>query len=222
MTIKEKDKILGELGDLAEMDKFSYQQWNDRGLNPSDDDVIKYMNDRLNLCLAEIILELCKHTTKEKRIKSILVTGLKRFKRIDLDTEEAEFVADYFDLISKIIGIKVSNEIMKWLYGPFVFYFLKVAHFFKKESKIVYQKQQPCSKCGNVIVFTVKKESSEGAGKWIIGKCTNCQEYNLIESFTNSISVTYTNFYPEEYLSKQEYSSENANQRLEQKKYWGK
>lgn len=222
MSLKEKDKILDELGELAEMDKFSYEKWYDRGLNPSDDDVIKYMNDRLNLCLAEIILEISKDTIKEKYIRRTLITGLRRIRRIDLDTEEAEFIADYFDLISKIIGFKIANEIMKWLYGPFVFYLLKIGGFFKRKDKILYQKQQPCSKCGNAIVLAVKKEGGENTGNWIIGKCTNCHEYNLIESFPNSKSVTFTDFYPEEYLSKQEYSLENAKQRLEQIKYWRK
>lgn len=84
--LESADKILDELGQLAEYDKFAYERWNERGLHPSDEDVIKYMNDRLNLCIAELILAIENGAVKWQ-IRKILKKGLSRYRRIDLDTE---------------------------------------------------------------------------------------------------------------------------------------
>ena len=42
--MEEKEKILEQFAELIEKDKFSTEEWNKRGLNPSDDDVMAYMN----------------------------------------------------------------------------------------------------------------------------------------------------------------------------------
>jgi predicted ATP-dependent serine protease len=62
-----------------------------------------------------------------------------------------------------------------------------------------------------------KKESD-----WIIGKCMTCNEYNFMESFSNAKKTSFSNFYPKENLSKEEFSEEQAKTRLEQVKYWRK
>ena len=88
-----KEKILNQFAELVEKDKFSTEEWNKRGLNPSDENVIAYMNSRLEIVMAELILAVDKNSSK-RTLKKILKKGLARYRRIDLDTEEAQFPSD--------------------------------------------------------------------------------------------------------------------------------
>ena len=99
-----KEKILNQFAELVEKDKFSTEEWNKRGLNPSDENVIAYMNSRLEIVMAELILAVDKNSSK-RTLKKILKKGLARYRRIDLDTEEAEFIVDYFELFAHILEI---------------------------------------------------------------------------------------------------------------------
>ncbi len=215
-----KEKILDQFAELVQKDKFSTEEWNKRGLNPSDDNVIAYMNGRLELVMAELILAVDINSSK-RTLKKILKRGLARYRRIDLDTEEAEFIVDYFDLFAHILEIKFGDNLMRWLYGFFVYWLMKITRILKPE-RILCTKKQPCTKCGTDLQIQLKKTGSERAGAWEIGKCLTCNEYNIMESFDDASLTTFSNFYPEESLSKDEYSEEQANNRLEQIKYWRK
>ena len=77
-----KEKILNQFAELVEKDKFSTEEWNKRGLNPSDENVIAYMNSRLEIVMAELILAVDKNSSK-RTLKKILKKGLARYRRID-------------------------------------------------------------------------------------------------------------------------------------------
>ena len=73
-----KEKILNQFAELVEKDKFSTEEWNKRGLNPSDENVIAYMNSRLEIVMAELILAVDKNSSK-RTLKKILKKGLARY-----------------------------------------------------------------------------------------------------------------------------------------------
>lgn len=212
--------ILEELTILAEKDKFAFDEWYNRGLNPSDPDIIEYMDSRLNLCISELI-QAVKNNASPRKLKRVLRKGLSRYRRIDLDTEEAEFIFDYFQLLAGITGIRFNNNLMYWLYGPVIVVMLKISRLIKPE-RILETKKQPCTKCNADLEMQLLEKRSEVDSVWVIGKCLSCNEYNLVESFPNSRETRYLNFYPEEYLSRDEYTKEQAEVRLEQVKYWRK
>lgn len=218
--MEEKEKILEQFAELIEKDKFSTEEWNKRGLNPSDDDVIAYMNSRLEMVLAELILAVDNNSNK-RTLKKILKKGLARYRRIELDTEEAEFIVDYFEFFAHILEIRFGDNLMRWLYGFFVYWLMKITRLLKPE-RILSTKKQPCTKCGSDLEIQLKKSGSGRNGAWEIGKCLSCNEYNIIESFDDAKNQTFINFSYEESLSKEEYNEEQANIRLEQIKYWRK
>ncbi len=215
-----KEKILNQFAELVEKDKFSTEEWNKRGLNPSDENVIAYMNSRLEIVMAELILAVDKNSSK-RTLKKILKKGLARYRRIDLDTEEAEFIVDYFELFAHILEIRFGDNLMRWLYGFFVYWLMKITRFLKPE-RILSTKKQPCTKCGTDLEIQLIKIGSGRTGAWVIGKCLTCNEYNIMESFNDAKNQTFINFSYEESLSKEEYDEEQANIRLEQIKYWRK
>jgi Domain of unknown function (DUF4844) len=218
--MSEKEKILEELLKLVNKNKFGDEEWAKRGLNPSDESVIKYMNDRLDIIIAELTLAVTNDATKSQ-LKGVLKKGLARYKRIDLDTEEAEFIVDYLDLLAHIVNIKFGNNLMRWLYGNFLFVLLKVGRIIRPE-RVIAIKRQPCTKCRAEIRIELKRKGSGRKSDWILGKCMTCQEYNMMESFADAKITGYHNFFPEEHLGKDEYSEEQANIRLEQVKYFRK
>ena len=218
--MESKETILQTLGELAEKDKFSIKEWNDRGLHPSEDDVINYMNTRLDLVIAELVLAIENNASKRK-LKRILKAGLSRYNRIDLDTEEAEFIVDYFDLLSYTIGIRFGDNLMRWLYGISLFWLMKITRIFKPE-RIINIKKYLCTKCSAELEIQLKKKGSNSKSEWIIGKCLTCNEFNLMDTFADAKLTTFKNFYPQEHLSKDEFTEEQASIRLEQVKYWRK
>lgn len=218
--MSEKEKILEEFVALSSKEKFSVEEWNKRGLNPSEDSVIKYMNDRLDLVIAELTLAINNNASK-KQLKEILKKGLSRYKRIDLDTEEAEFIVDYFHLLAQTLEINFADKLMRWLYGTFIFLLLKIGRLLRPE-RIIATKKQLCTKCGTEIQIHLKRRGSGRNSDWMIGSCLTCQEYNLVESFADAKLTGFSNFSSEEYLLKEEYTEEQAKIRLEQVKYFRK
>ena len=68
-----KEKILNQFAELVEKDKFSTEEWNKRGLNPSDENVIAYMNSRLEIVMAELILAVDKNSSKRTLKKTLKI-----------------------------------------------------------------------------------------------------------------------------------------------------
>ena len=60
-----KEKILNQFAELVEKDKFSTEEWNKRGLNPSDENVIAYMNSRLEIVIKIQVKEHSKKYLKK-------------------------------------------------------------------------------------------------------------------------------------------------------------
>lgn len=211
-----------ELHRFLEKDKFSDSIWESRGLNPSSSELCQKMNELLNNCCLELI-ELSKKGATNKALKKELQNGLSTFNKADYDTEEKEFICDYFLELSQIVDVNFKDELNKWLYGSLLNGMLKVASIFKGSPNVLETLSQDCTNCNAKLeTFITKKEDGIPDFAFDIVKCSSCGEFNMIDKGPNIHSLIFGEYQLVEQLQKSEYSEEQAKARLEQIRYWRK
>ena len=220
--MSDKQKTLDKLNAFRKLDKFSTSAWEQRGLNPSDSEMCNRLQNLFNDC-ADNLIEATNSDFKPRQLKSILKGWLDSVNNSDYDTEEREFICDYFDQLSKIVSVDFKDNLNNWLYGKVLNTLLKVTSFFKGQDKIVETLSQDCTQCGSKLeTFITRKEEGIPDYSWKIIQCNNCNEFNLLSTGPNIKEYRFGNYKSIEQLSKTEYTEEQANVRLEQIKYFRK
>lgn len=218
----DKQTTLDKLNAFRKLDKFSSSAWEQRGLNPSDDEMCNRLQNLLNDC-ADNLIEATNSDFKPRQLKSILKSCLDSVNSSDYDTEEREFICDYFDQLSKIVSVDFKDNLNSWLYGKVLNTLFKVTSFFKGQDKIVETLSQDCTQCGSKLeTFITRKEEGIPDYSWKIIQCNNCNEFNLLSTGPNIKEYRFGNYKSIEQLPKTEYTEEQANARLEQIKYFRK
>jgi hypothetical protein len=121
------EELVEKLNFFITKNKFSDSEWLKRGLNPSDENLCNTMNSIFNECAKSLMIEVQKEFNP-KVIKSILKNYLLKFDKKIYDTEEREFICDYFEELSKIVNVKFNNELNSWLYGSLLNELIKLLH----------------------------------------------------------------------------------------------
>ena len=121
---------IDQLKYLLEKNKFSYSEWEKRGLNPSASELCEYLENNLNSCLNSLI-DKTENNASQKELKKTLSLNLRSINKSNLDTEEKEFVCDYYNDFSKIVEVDFKSELNNWLYGTF----LKFTHKNNRRNK---------------------------------------------------------------------------------------
>ncbi|MCD1117081.1 DUF4844 domain-containing protein [Chryseobacterium turcicum] len=203
------------LNNLKNTRKFGDKDWIKRGLNPSNQEVCELLENNIDNCLVELIQKLeIKYSDKD--ILKILKTNLKKLGK-NFDTEEREFVADYYDQISKILSIDFSSELNSWLYGSLFSSLQRVNDFFRGKEKILNIIQTKCTKCNsNLDTFILEKMDNDIQNDYNIVKCINCSEYNLIDNESGNKRIKFGNYELIEQLPKNNFNLEDAEIRLKQ------
>jgi Domain of unknown function (DUF4844) len=122
-----ENEILSRLKIFRQKEKFSDSEWNKRGLNPSNSELVEKMDFLLNESIDEIIENHVKNSSKNTLTKT-LKRGLSKFNKADYDTEEKEFILDNFHELSKILGIDFKDNLNSWLYGSVLDTLLKLSN----------------------------------------------------------------------------------------------
>jgi len=220
--MSDKQTILDKLNAFRERDKFSTSAWEERGLNPSYIEMCSTLQNLFNDC-ADNLIEATNSDFKSRQLKSILKRWLDSVNSSDYDTEEREFICDYFDQLSKIVSVNFRDNLNSWLYGKVLSTFFKAASFFKGQDKIVETLTQDCTQCGSKLeTFILRKEQGIPDYSWTIIQCNNCNEFNLLSTGPNIKELRFGNYKSVEQLPKTEYTEEQANARLEQIKFFRK
>ena len=176
MKITLTNDQITKLDSLKNTYKFTAKDWDSRGLIPSPKPLSDKMDGLLNDCLSDLISSQNKDLTQND-YKKVLNRGLKRFKKLDYDTEEREFIADKFDEISKILRIDFHEELNIWLYGRLM---VKLGQIFeKKNSHTIDSLTIQCSKCQNKLTKEITRMEENIPEYWTIVKCNHCGELNL-------------------------------------------
>jgi len=218
----DKQTTLEKLTTFRKKDKFSTSAWKERGLNPSDSEMCNRLQSLFNDC-ADNLIEAINSNFNPRQLKSILKNWLGSVKSSDYDTEEREFICDYFDQLSKIVSVDFKDNLNSWLYGKLFSTLFKLISFFKGQNKIVETLSQDCTQCSSKLeTFITRKEEGIPDYSWTIIQCNNCNEFNLLSTGPNIKEFRFGNYKSIEQLLKTEFTEEQANVRLEQIKYFRK
>jgi len=217
-----KQTALHKLTIFRKREKFSAIAWEERGLNPSDDEVCDRLQNLFNDC-ADNLIEAINSDSNPKQLKSILKKGLDSIDSSNYDTEEREFICDNFDQLSKIISVDFKDNLNNWLYGKVLNTLFKVTSFLKGREKVVATLSQNCTKCNSKLeTFIMRKEEGIPDYSWTIIQCNDCNEYNLLSTGPNIKEYRFGNYKSIEQLAKTEFTEEEANTRLQQIKMFRK
>lgn len=211
-----------ELKYLLQKRKFADSEWLKRGLNPSSQDLCEILESNFDNCLISLIDLIEKSTSKDK-LKKQLQISLKSFNKFDFDTEEREFICDYFFEISNYIDVDFRYELNKWLYGYLIALFVKGSQIFKKgkENKLDKKILSSCTSCSSkLIINVIQEEENIDLINYLIVKCKNCNEYNLLNVAGVLNKVEFEGFELIEELSGVDYSLDEAKTRLKQIKFF--
>lgn len=206
---------------LKNKKKFSVEEWENRGLNPSEKSLCIKLENTFNELLTNLISAINKSESYE-RIENIFETYFKNIKSCELDTEEEEFVVDYFDDIAKILDIKNINEKLNiWTYGTVVNHYEKSE---QEHSERVLEDERrrheiisiECKKCSsNLETFVLERDENVPSFEFDIIKCVKCSELNLLDKGVGIKRYRFLNYELIEELSKEEYDFAKALDRLE-------
>jgi len=202
-------------------DKFSTSSWNERGLNPSSDEISSFLNDLFNSCANQLINAINNGASK-KQLLEVLKSNLLLFNRMDYDTEEREFICSLFEELSKNINVDFSSNLNKWLYGSLSTTLSKILNIFHS-TKVIDTLTQPCNACGiQLESYIIKTESGIPETDWLIVKCNNCGEFNLVSVGPGVKELKFGNYQWIENVRMEEFTYEQAIARVNQIKFKNK
>lgn len=218
----DNQSVLNKLIAFKQRNKFSATEWKSRGLNPSDNEVCQMLEASFNNC-ADNLYEAVKANFSNSKLKAVLKKSLNTFNEYNYDTEEREFIFDYFIELSGIVNVDFKSHLNRWLYGVILTTVLKGITFFRGNEKILQTLSQACTACNtNLETFILGKEKNIDSDSWHIIQCNSCKEYNILSMGAEVKLYRIGNYKLVEDLSKADYTEEQANVRLEQIKYFRK
>jgi hypothetical protein len=213
---------IDQLKYLLEKNKFSYSEWEKRGLNPSASELCEYLENNLNSCLNSLI-DKTENNASQKELKKTLSLNLRSLNKSNLDTEEKEFVCDYYNDFSKIVEVDFKSELNNWLYGTLLNLLIKITELIKGKEKIVETLVQNCTKCNSKLeTFILEKNDGILDSGFFIVRCKSCREYNLIEKGYKIKRLRFGEYELTEQLAKKDYDLEGAKIRLKQIQFFRK
>jgi len=213
---------IDQLKYLLEKNKFSYSEWEKRGLNPSPSELCEYLENNLNSCLNSLI-DKAENNASQKELKKTLSLNLRSLNKSNLDTEEKEFVCDYYNDFSKIVEVDFKSELNNWLYGTLLNLLIKITELIKGKEKIIETLVQNCTKCNSKLeTFILEKNEEIPDSGFFIVRCKSCREYNLIEKGSKIKRLRFGEYELTEQLAKKDYDLEGAKIRLKQIQFFRK
>ena len=213
---------IDQLKYLLEKNKFSYSEWEKRGLNPSASELCEYLENNLNSCLNSLI-DKTENNASQKELKKALSLNLRSLNKSNLDTEEKEFVCDYYNDFSKIVEVDFKSELNNWLYGTLLNLLIKITELIKGKEKIIETLVQNCTKCNSKLeTFILEKNEEILDSGFFIVRCKSCREYNLIEKGSKIKRLRFGEYELTEQLAKKDYDLEGAKIRLKQIQFFRK
>ena len=218
----DQKRLLDELIEFKNREKFSASAWLARGLNPSDSNMCSWLEREFNAC-TDSLIEAVKSGNRPKQYKTILRSSLSHFHVRQLDTEEREFVCDTFFVISEILSIDFKGDLTRWLYGSTLGTFLRISAFIRGPEKVASTLTQDCTGCGSKLeTFIIKREKGIPDHDWMIVQCAKCGEYNLISPGPDISGLRFGKYKLAEQLGKAEFTEDQAKVRLEQIRFFRK
>jgi len=204
-----------QLTAFKQREKFSYQAWNDRGLNPSSTEISSRLTQLFNVC-ADALIEAVHSNKSDKQLKSVLKSQLYKFDKTAYDTEEKDFICELFYELTQILSIDFADNLNKWLYGSTLNALMKIQAALNPK-KVLATIQQICPTCGGQLdTFIMRKEDGIPDYSWMIVQCKSCKDFSIVSVGPNVKETRFGNYQLVEQLPKSEFTREEAEIRLEQ------
>lgn len=208
-----------------------------------DVDLEKYQ-DYVDGCVTELI-ESVENDTTDREKKIILNRYLKYLRQMGIcETVEREYVTQEFYELSQIVGVNVSFQLNRVIYGFSLTLFSTIMSKLRPQPKkieqddgIVESFEVVCEECqysmlGRAAFYESEHHNDIWIGKAIV-ECPVCGEYNLVffedrEGYQGFVDGDYRviedlDAWPTDHPSQKKYwTKEDAEQRLQQVKYWRK
>jgi hypothetical protein len=207
----QKDELLK----FITRNKFSIKAWNERGLNPSSDEISAILNDLFNSCANQLIIAIDNKASK-KQLQRILKSNLSLLNKMDYDTEESEFICSVFEEISANANIDFSKDLNNWLHGYLSTRLSKIRNIFLS-NKSIKTLMQPCNTCGTDLEsHIIKTEPEIPETDWLLVKCNNCGECNLLSVGSGVKELKFGNYQWIENVRIRDFTYEQAIERVNQ------
>lgn len=212
------------LDKLKSKEKFSEVEWKRRGLNPSEKNLCIKLEKLFNDLISNLISAI-NQKENNKEIENIFQHHFKKIYSDELDTEEREFIADYFAEIAQILKIEsIVKKLNLWTYGIENYDYEKSEK--ERAEKILEEERNrheilstECQKCKTELVtFILERDNEIPSFEFDIIKCVKCSELNILDKGRGIKRYRFLNYELIEELSKDEYDLEKALYRLEQLK----
>lgn len=115
--------VVEKLKDYSDSGIFNESYYDVFVMIPNNDDICHTIKSLLDACIEETIAAV-QNGANKNQIKGIIKKGLRRFNKMQYDTEEREFICHCFSIISGIVEINFSRELNEWLYGKLLSFLL--------------------------------------------------------------------------------------------------
>ncbi|AWG20268.1 hypothetical protein FFWV33_01355 [Flavobacterium faecale] len=220
--MSENHNIVTLLNEFRNKSKFSAACWEERGLNPSNIEVCDYLENIFNDCSDHLIKGVQKNAI-DKQLKKTITDWLNSLSNSQYDTEELEFICDYFYQLAQIVEVDLKDSLNVWNYGKVLNNLFKITSFLKGKENIIATLKQHCTDCNALLeTFILKKEAGIPDHNWHVVRCNKCKGYNLLSLGPNIKELRYGEYQTIEQLAKASFNKEQAMIRLKQIKIFRK
>lgn len=214
-SMYQRNKMIQELAIFKQRRKFSFEAWNERGLNPSADSICKTLESTFNR-IASSLIEGVKDNTSKEGLLNILNEAIATLDRFEYDTEEREFIVALFVELSVIIGIEFKPQVSTWLYGEDIF------EYSESVDKVIDKIIHTCDGCENLLQILINQKGSASPATWMIVQCNSCKAFQLMRIDEKCKRITFDNCQYVEGFTEGERTMDEMNLRLNELKTFKK
>lgn len=215
--MSENTPVLDQLEIFLTKRKFTEFDFIRFEITPYQPEKASYMESCVNQCVQQLIEDV-KNNRSARQVRKTIIMGFLQFNRKDYNEEERKLIAFYLDDLSSFFGADIDFIYYYFTLNLFNAIWLSIVSRFVAAPKPIMDRFiHTCTKCGSKLgTFTFQKVPEDSEKLYSIVKCKICGEYNLIEVVTGLKEIRHINYDIEEQYSKQDFTLEQANIRLEQ------
>jgi len=209
--------VLNLLENFLQRKKFTEFDFVKFEITPYRSDKAFYMESCINRCTRWLIDDI-KNNRSAGNVKNTIIRGYRQFNRNDYTQEERRLIGSYLDDLSNFLNADIGFMYYYFTLDLFNAIWLSIVYIFVAPRKLVMDRFiNTCTKCGSQLsTYTFQKVPDDSEKLYSIIKCLICGEYNLIEIVSGLKEMRYIWYEIEEQYSKQDFTLEQVNQRLEQ------
>jgi Domain of unknown function (DUF4844) len=215
--MSENNPVLNKLEIFLSKKKFAEFDFIRFEITPYQPEKASYMEGCVNQCV-QWLIEDVKNNRSARQVRKTIIKGFLQFNKKDYNEEERKLIAFYLDDLSSFFDADIDFIYFYFTTNLFNAIWLSIVSRFVAAPKPIMDRFiNTCTKCeSKLVTFTFQKVPDDSEKLYSIVKCKICGEYNIKEVVTGLKEIRHVNYDIEEQYSKQDFTLEQANIRLEQ------